>query len=120
VRLSNTPTKFRTRGTELAIGMATQLLNATDSQTHRTKGDREVSAPWVRLTDKGNENCTEENVTSSNKSLTVDGPKRKGSTARKYFERLVIGVLVIATVWVLLVSPIALYHLTQVNLQQWE
>ena len=99
--------------------MTTQLLNATDSQTNETEGDREVSAPWVRLTDKGNENYTEENVTSSNKSLTVDGHKRKGSTARKYFERLVIGVM-IATVWVLLILPIALYHLPQVNLQQWE
>ena len=99
--------------------MATQLLNATDSQTHETKGDREVSAPWVRLTDKGNENYTEESVTSSNKSLTVDGHKRKESTTRRYFERLVIGV-VIATVWVLLVLPIALYHRPQVNLQQWE
>jgi len=99
--------------------MATQLLNATDSQTHETEGDREVSAPWVRFTDKGNENHIEENVTSPNKSLTVDGHKRKGSTARKYFERLVIGV-VIATVWVLLALPIALYHLPQVNFQQWE
>jgi len=96
--------------------MATQLLNATDSQTHETEGDREVSAPWVRLTDKGNGSYTEENVTSS---PTVDGHKRKGSTAWKYFERLVIGV-VIATVWVLLILPIALYHLPQVNLQQWE
>ena len=105
------------------IGMTTQLLNATDSQTNETEGDREVSAPWVRLTERftdgGNENYTEENVTSSNKSLTVDGHKRKGSTARKYFERLVISV-VIATVWVLLILPIALYHLPQVNLQQWE
>ena len=99
--------------------MTTQLLNATDSQTNETEGDREVSAPWVRLTDGGNENYTEENVTSSNKYLTVDGHKRKGSTARKYFERLVIGVM-IATVWVLLILPIALYHLPQVNLQQWE
>ena len=99
--------------------MATQLLNATDSQTHETEGDREVSAPWVRLTDKGNGNYTEENVTSSNKSLSVDGHKRKASTARKYFERLVIGV-VIATVWALLILPIALYHLPQVNFQQWE
>ena len=99
--------------------MATQLLNATDSQTHETKGDREVSAPWVRLTEKGNGSYTEENVTSSNKSLTVDGRKRKESTARKYFERLVIGV-VIAIVWVLLVLPIVIYHLPQVNLQQWE
>ena len=102
--------------------MATQLPNATDSQTHETEGDREVFAPWVRFTDEGNENYPEENATSSNKSLTVtvDGHKRKGSTARKYFERLVIGV-VIATVWVLmLVLPIALYHLPQVNLQQWE
>ena len=100
--------------------MATQLPNATDSQTHETEGDREVSAPWVRLTNTGNESYTEENVTSSNKSLTVVGHKRRESTARKYFERLVIGV-VIATVWVLmLVLPIALYHLPQVNLQQWE
>jgi len=99
--------------------MATQLLNATDSQTHETEGDREVSAPWVRLTDIGNGNYTEENVTSSNKSLTVDGHKRKESTAREYFERLVIGV-VIATVWVLLVLPIVIYHLPQVSLQQWE
>ena len=93
--------------------MATQLLNA---QTHETEGDRGVSAPWVRLTDKGNGSYTEENVTSS---PTVDGHKRKESTARKYFERLVIGV-VIATVWVLLILPIVLYHLPQVNLQQWE
>jgi len=96
--------------------MATQLPNATDCQTHETEGDREVSAPRVRLADKGNENYTEENVTSSNKSLTVDGHKRKESTARKYFERLVIGV-VIATVWVSLILPIAFYHLPQVNLQ---
>jgi len=101
------------------IGMTTQLLNATDSQTNETEGDREVSAPWVRFTDEGNENYTEESVTSSNKSLTIDGHKRKGSTAWKYFERLVIGV-VIATVWVSLILPIALYHLPQVNLQQWE
>ena len=103
--------------------MTTQLLNATDSQTHETEGEREVSASWVRLTERltdgGNENYTEENVTSSNKSLTVDGHKRKGSTSWKYFERLVIGV-VIATVWVLLILPIVLYHLPQVNLQQWE
>jgi len=93
--------------------MATQLLNA---QTHETEGDRGVSAPWVRLTDKGNGSYTEENVTSS---PTVDEHKRKESKAMKYFERLVIGV-VIATVWVLLILPIALYHLPQVNLQQWE
>ena len=78
-----------------------------------------MSAPWVRLADKGNENYTEENVTSSNKYLTVDGHKRRESIARKYFERLVFGVM-IATVWVLLILPIALYHLPQVNLQQWE
>ena len=94
--------------------MATQLPNATDSQTHETEGAREVSAPWVRLAD---ENYTEENVTSPNKSPTVDGHKRKESTARKYFEKLVIGV-VIATVWVSLALPIVLYHLPQVNLQQ--
>jgi len=58
-------------------------------------------------------------VTSSNKSLTIDGHKRKESIARKHFERLVIGV-VSATVWVLLVLPIVFYHLPQVNLQQWE
>ena len=94
--------------------MATQLPNATGCQTHETEGDRGVSAPWVRLADKGNENYTEENVTSPNKSPTVDGHKRKESTARKYFERFVIGV-VITTVWVSLVLPIAFYHLPQVN-----
>ena len=62
-------------------------------------------------------------LTPSSGSLTitcaVDEDKRRNSKSRskKCFERVVIGV-VIATVWILLALPIALYHLPQVRHQQ--
>ena len=78
------------------------------------------------LMEKGNGTCTEpgsvSDLTPSSGSLTIacavdDKRRNSKSRSKKCFERVVIGV-VIATVWILLALPIALYHLPQVRRHQ--
>lgn len=90
--------------------------------------DREISACWVRLSNKENGNCIEpeENVSdlqTSSSSLTniastdtrATQERERKSNVRRRVEWILFGVMITA-VWVLIVGlPIVLYHLPQVR-----
>ena len=94
-------------------------MSATDSQTYELESDRKIStSSEARLNGNGTEPGNASDVTTCSSSLTIGGTvhedEKRMSHARKYFENVVIGV-VIATVWVLLALPVAIYHLPLVR-----